>query len=131
MSAKQTVPQRLILVVEDAPGSAATLELALSPLPGLSIRFVKSAEDALQEFNLDGISMLITDVNLPMMDGLELVERLRANPRTSILPMLVLSGDPDPETPGRALLLGADAFFAKPYSPAAVRRKVEELLNAK
>ncbi len=45
------------------------------------------------------------------------------------MPILVISGDPNPDTPQRALRAGANAFFAKPFSPAAVRRMLEELLN--
>ena len=131
MSANLTHIEHRILVVEDAPSCIAMLEIALLPVPGLSIVFVKTAEEALQELALDNVAMLITDVNLPHMDGLELLKLLRNDPRTAALPVLVLSGDPDPETPRRAYRLGANAFFAKPYSPAAVRRKVEELLNAK
>ena len=67
---------------------------------------------------------------MPLMDGFELIERLRSGDRHERLPVIVLSGDTDPETPGRIRRLGADAFFAKPYSPTEVRNKVEELLNA-
>jgi DNA-binding NarL/FixJ family response regulator len=44
------------------------------------------------------------------------------------MPVLVISGDSDPRTPARVIAAGAQAFFAKPYSPAAIRRKLEELL---
>jgi DNA-binding NarL/FixJ family response regulator len=46
------------------------------------------------------------------------------------LPILVTSGDPDPASPERALSLGANAYFPKPYSPSAIRRKVKELIHA-
>jgi len=64
------------------------------------------------------------------MDGFELISRLRDQPRFAHLPILVTSGDPDPDSPGRALSLGANAYFPKPYSPSAVRRKVKELIHA-
>jgi CheY-like chemotaxis protein len=44
------------------------------------------------------------------------------------LPILLISGDSDPMLPERALAQGADAFFPKPYSPSAVRKKLEQLL---
>jgi CheY-like chemotaxis protein len=64
------------------------------------------------------------------MTGLELVARIRENPRFRTLPILVVSADPDPATPARALSLGANAYFAKPYSPSAMRKKLEELIHA-
>jgi CheY-like chemotaxis protein len=53
---------------------------------------------------------------------------VRAEPRFARLPIVLISGDSDPLLPARALAQGADAFFPKPYSPAAVRRKLEQLL---
>lgn len=78
----------------------------------------------------DTVSAVITDVHLPEMTGLELVARIREDPRFRSLPILVVSADTDPSTPARALGLGANAYFAKPFSPSAVRKKLEELLHA-
>ena len=73
---------------------------------------------------------MVTDLNLPSMDGFELIERVRSDSRTARLPIVVISGDSDPRTPARIYGLGADAFFGKPYSPAQVRQKLEQLLDA-
>jgi len=126
------VPQpspRKVLIVEDAPGCADTLEAALCRIPHVSLTFVQSAEDALAALAQSAFAALITDINLPRMDGLELVSSLRSDSRLHSIPVLVISGDPDPEAPERALLAGASAFFTKPFSPAAVRRTLEELLD--
>ena len=64
------------------------------------------------------------------MTGLELVARIREDPRFRSLPILVVSADTDPSTPARALGLGANAYFAKPFSPSAMRKKLEELIHA-
>ena len=73
---------------------------------------------------------MVTDLNMPRMDGFEFIERIRAEPRHRRLPIIVVSGDTDPQTPARLAVIGADAFFAKPYSPAQVRLKLEQLLDA-
>jgi CheY-like chemotaxis protein len=62
--------------------------------------------------------------------GIELIRAIRADSRYSGIPILVISADTDPGTPKRAAQLGANAFFAKPYSPALLRRTLEQLLNA-
>src|SRR5262249_5883463 len=67
---------------------------------------------------------------LPAMSGLELIARIRENPGYARLPVVAISAVADPEAPQRAFRLGADAFFPKPFSPSAVRRKVEELIHA-
>jgi len=119
-----------ILVVDDAEDCIATLDLALATLPGLVIRPAPSAEAALEQLERDTFSAVITDIHLPEMTGLELVARIRGNPRFGSLPIVVLSADADPATPARALGLGADAYFAKPFSPSAIRKKLEELIHA-
>jgi CheY-like chemotaxis protein len=121
---------RTLLIVEDAEDCATTLEIALSALPHVVIRHAHTAESAIQTLEREPVSALITDVHLPSMDGLELVAAVRRQPRYAHLPILVISGDADPETPCKALDLGANAFFGKPYSPARVRQKIEELIDA-
>jgi CheY-like chemotaxis protein len=121
---------RTVLVVEDAELCSTTLEVALQRIPGLTIRSATTSEEALEILKREEVSALITDLHLPEMDGLELVARARALPGNSKIPILVLSGDTDPRTPERARRAGADAFFAKPYSPAAVCKKLEHLLHA-
>jgi CheY-like chemotaxis protein len=73
---------------------------------------------------------VVTDLNMPRMDGFEFIERIRAEPRHQHLPIIVVSGDTDPRTPERLVSIGANAFFPKPYSPAQVRLKLEQLLDA-
>ncbi|MCS6951694.1 MAG: response regulator [Bryobacterales bacterium] len=122
---------RTILIVDDTPHSASTLEVALLAIPGASVVHACSGGRALEMLEAgspEAVDILVTDLHMPSMDGFELVARVRA--RFDRLPIVVLSGDTDPATPERLRRLGVDAYFAKPYSPAQVRKKVEELLDA-
>jgi len=119
-----------ILVVDDSPDSIATLDLALQTLPGVVVRTATSAEAALVHLASGTVSAVITDIHLPEMNGLELLAQIRENPRFRSLPILVVSADADPSTPARALGLGANAYFPKPFSPGAIRKKLEELIHA-
>jgi CheY-like chemotaxis protein len=124
-------PIRTVLIVEDAESCATTLEFALLGIPHIHVRVAPTARQALELLAAGGgISALVTDLNLPSMDGFELIERIRSDSRTARLPIVVVSGDSDPRTPDRIHRLGADAYFGKPYSPALVRQKVEQLLDA-
>jgi CheY-like chemotaxis protein len=130
---------KLVLIVEDSETCAETLRIALELIPGVEVRSIHSPHAAiaiLNECTFD-ISAIITDLNLKLRgggnaglpgDGLELIRKLRAEPRFARLPILMISGDSDPELSERALADGADAFFAKPYSPSAVRKKLEQLI---
>ena len=118
---------RTILIVEDTEPSRDMLEIALMQLPDIVIRSVGSAEEALACLRSDQISAMVTDLNLPHMDGFELIETIRAD--GSDMPIMVISGNSDPRTLDRLVTLGASAYFPKPYSPSQVRQRLEELID--
>ncbi len=120
-----------VLIVDDVAESSAALEESCSGIPGVSILAVKSALEAVRILRAGDqpICALVTDIRMPHMDGFELIRLMRADPRYAATPIMVVTADSDAETPGRAASLGADAFFSKPFSPAAVRRTLEELLD--
>jgi CheY-like chemotaxis protein len=122
---------RTILVVEDSECCATTLEIALlGIIPHINVRLVPSASQALEVLEAGNclVSVLITDLHLPSMDGFELIERVRAGSRTANLPIVVISGDSDQSTCERISRLGANAYFGKPYCTGQVCHKVEALL---
>lgn len=123
---------RVVLVVEDSEYCAATLEIALLAIPDVAVNRFANGADALRFLLADprNVRALITDLHLPVMNGFELIQQVRSDRRVSGLPILVVSGDTDPETPERVCRLGANAFFSKPFSPAAVKNKLEQLLDA-
>lgn len=123
---------RQVLIVEDSETCAETLVIALESIPGLEVRVIHSAASALETLHggAHEVAAIITDLNLDHSrdNGFDLIRQLRAEPRFAALPVLLISGDTDPRLPERALAQGANAFFPKPYSPLAVRKKLEQLL---
>ena len=122
-----------VLIVEDSENSRAMLEIAFLGIPDLSVLVVPSAVEALRVLNGGSgpVRVMVTDLNMPRMDGYELIRRVRADQRHSDMPIIVISADTDPATPERIAALGVEAFFPKPFSPALVRRKLEQLLNGR
>jgi CheY-like chemotaxis protein len=121
---------RGVLIVEDSENSAAMLEIALSEIPGVSLLLTTSALDAWRILhNGAEVRAIVTDLNMPHMDGFELIRRVRADRNLAGIPIIVVSADTDPDTPGRIAQLGVDAYFPKPFSPARVRRKLEQILD--
>ena len=119
-----------VLIVEDSENSAATLEIAFLGIPGVSVLMASSAIEALRILrNGSAVRAIVTDLNMPFMDGFELIRRLRQDGKFARTPIIVVSADTDPGIPERIAKLGVSAFFAKPYSPAQVRRKLEQILN--
>ncbi|HEU5020413.1 MAG TPA: response regulator [Bryobacteraceae bacterium] len=121
---------KTVLIVEDSETCAETLQIALETLPDVKTVIVRSAAAALHTLQQEdaAISALVTDLHMPKNNGFDLIRDVRTESRYARLPILMISGDSDPRLPQRALEIGADAFFPKPYSPAAVRRKLEQLL---
>jgi CheY-like chemotaxis protein len=119
-----------VIIVEDSEACAETLQIALESMPEIETRIIHCPREALAVLRAsDGeIAAIVTDLHLPQSDGFDLIRQLRAEPRFARLPILLISGDSDPLLPEKALAQGADAFFPKPYSPSAVRRKLEQLL---
>lgn len=123
---------RLVLIVEDSETCAETLGIALESIADVEVRVIHSAASALATLRggAEEVAAIITDLNLDHSpaNGFDLIRQLRAEPRFARLPVVLISGDSDPSLPERALAQGADAFFPKPYSPLAVRKKLEQLL---
>lgn len=121
---------RTVLIVEDSPNLALTFEVALQFVPDLDVRHSSSGREALDVMSReDGICALITDLNMPRMDGIELISRVRSSTRHSGLPIIVVSGDPDPSAPDRAQRAGANVFLSKPCSLASLRARLLELID--
>jgi CheY-like chemotaxis protein len=122
-----------VLIVEDSENNAAMLEIAFLGIPGLNVLMAPSATEALRILGggPGAVGAMVTDLNMPRMDGYELIRRVRADKRLSGMPIIVVSADTDPATPERIAALGVDAYFPKPFSPALVRRKLEQILDGR
>jgi CheY-like chemotaxis protein len=121
-----------VLIVDDVEASASALELACAAIPGIAVSTVSSALDAVRFLRDRGSSVRVvfTDIRMPRMSGFDLIRFIRADPRLGATPVIVVSADTDPETPALATLLGANAFFSKPFSPREIRETLERLIHA-
>ncbi len=125
------MPGGAVLIVEDAETCASILEIVFSRIQGLKILTTDSADRAweLLESRREDIRVLVTDLHLPGMDGFELIDRVRTNQLHAGIPIVVITGSTDPHVSDRLRRRGVNAVFAKPYSPAVVREKLEQLLG--
>ena len=118
-----------VLIADDAEWSAITLEVLALTLPDVNVVRAGNGQEAWRLAEEQPVAAIITDLRMPRMDGFELIERVRAKATEADIPIIVVTADGAPETQSRAQRLGANAFFVKPYSPAAVRATLKELLN--
>src|SRR5205085_9731237 len=106
-------PTAPVLVVDDSISVRRVVTRQLRML-GLEVEEVSNGVEALGKLSSRSYSMVVTDLEMPRMDGFELLAELRRSPALAALPVIVASTESRPATRRRALALGAGAFVAKP-----------------
>jgi two-component system chemotaxis response regulator CheY len=120
----------IALVVEDSPTMRQLLVFALKRIKGMETVEACDGVDALKKLASENKpDIILTDINMPIMDGLKLVQRVRADERLREVPILVITTEGGAEDKARALALGANAYIAKPIQAPQVIRQVKELLQ--
>ncbi|MGW5557758.1 ATP-binding protein [Micromonospora sp. NPDC003944] len=121
-----------ILLADDNPDMRAYLTRLLTG-QGWRVRAVTDGRQALDEIHRDLPDLVLTDVMMPVLDGFELVRRLRADPATRALPVLVLSARAGGEASVEGLSLGADDYVVKPFAAteliARIRASIRRALD--
>ncbi len=117
------------LVVEDSPTMRQLIVFALSRLKVLKVVEADDGVDALKKLSAQRVDILITDINMPMMDGLKLVAMVRKDPTHKDIPIVIITTEGAQEDRQRALSLGANAYITKPIQAPQVITKVRELLK--
>ena len=123
--------QRLILIVDDADEAREVLAIALRTIGGATVETLDNPLDALRRMNKARVDVLVTDIGMRGMSGLDLLTTLHKSGCGPSRGTLVISGETDPELPRRALACGAARFFSKPFSAGAVRKAVISLLEGR
>jgi len=117
------------LVVEDSPTMRQLIVFALSRIRGLTVIEADDGVDALKKLAATHFDIILTDINMPIMDGLKLVKRVRADEALKNIPIVIITTEGAEEDRQRALALGANAYITKPIQAPQVISKVKALLN--
>src|SRR5688572_20310994 len=99
------------LVVEDSPTMRQLIVFALSRLRSLKITEADDGVDALKKMAQRRFDIIITDINMPIMDGLKLVRRVRSDEVYKDIPIVIITTEGAQEDRQRALTLGANAYI--------------------
>jgi two-component system chemotaxis response regulator CheY len=117
------------LVVEDSPMMRQLLVFALSRVKNLKVTDADDGVDGLRKLAGNRYDIILTDINMPIMDGLKLVKRVRTDPMHKDTPIVVITTEGSEEDRQRAIALGANAYITKPIQAPQVIAKVKELLK--
>ena len=118
-----------ILIVEDSPTMRALLSSALEELEGsVKITEAESGFEALRLLPRERWDLIVTDVNMPDINGLELVSFAKTNAAYTNVPLIIVSTEGSERDREKGLELGADAYLVKPFEPSQLRDVAADLL---
>jgi len=118
-----------VLVVEDSPTMRQLIVFALKRIRGLSIVEANDGVDGLKKLSSDRFDLILTDINMPIMDGLKLVSLARNDPGYKEVPIVIITTEGANEDRERALAIGANDYITKPIQTVKIIEIAKKLLN--
>ena len=120
-----------ILIADDSRTARLFIKkcLEIIGLEDVSLSEAANGAEALEMIKKDEFDLLITDLNMPEMDGKELLHRVKASPKTTHIPVVVITSVANPAKEKELISLGALAVLTKPVTPADLMTKLEHLIN--
>ncbi|QQN73360.1 response regulator [Croceicoccus sp. YJ47] len=118
-----------ILTVDDSPSMRALLRNALTT-NGFEVEQAEDGQEALDWLASNEVDVVLTDINMPRLDGFGLIERLRSSARHSNRPILVLSTESSDEKKRRARDAGATGWIVKPFDAEKLTNAVRRVTHS-
>lgn len=117
---------RTILAVDDSKSIRDMVAFTLQPL-GYRVIPACDGQDGLEKFRAEPVTLVVTDLNMPVMNGIDMIRRLRAEPRGAGVPIVMLTTETSPEMKAQGKAAGATGWLSKPFDAdmlIAVTRKL-------
>ena len=118
-----------VLVVEDSPTMRQLIVFALKRIRGFQIVEANDGVDGLKKLSAHKFDLILTDINMPIMDGLKLVSMVRNDPNYKETPIIVITTEGAIEDRERALALGANEYITKPIQTMKILETVKKLMS--
>lgn len=118
------------LIVEDSPTMRQLIAFSLSRFRGARILEATDGVDAMKKLANEKVDLVLTDINMPVMDGLKLVGLIRQDPKTKDLPVVIITTEGAEKDRERGMALGANAYIVKPIQPSDIVKTISGILGA-
>ena len=118
-----------VMVVDDQASMRAMIRRSLQDLGFRDVRDKGAAAEALASIKSDRVHLIISDFNMPEMDGLELLKAVREDPVIGKTVFIMLTGSSDRGLVQKAAALGVNNYLVKPFAPAALKDKIERVFG--
>jgi two-component system chemotaxis response regulator CheY len=119
-----------VLVVEDSTTMRSLITSTVEELSGFTVTAVGNGFEALKILPLQTFDLIITDINMPDINGLEIVNFVKNHPNYRAIPLIIVSTEQSEEDIKKGLALGASAYVTKPFKPDELRKTVQGLLRS-
>lgn len=117
------------LIVEDSPTMRQLISFSLKRFKGCKIIEAVDGVDALKKLQGEEVDMILTDINMPVMDGLKLVTLVKQNPRLRDIPIVIITTEGAQEDREKGLQLGAEAYISKPIQSSGLLKIITDILE--
>jgi two-component system chemotaxis response regulator CheY len=118
-----------ILIVDDSPTIRRMVRASLDTLPDATFNEAASGLQAIETLAMTSVQMVILDLNMPDMHGLDVLRFVRSHEHYKDVPVMILTTRGDQTSRDDALRAGASAYMTKPFSPATLSSSVRDLLS--
>lgn len=118
-----------VLVVDDQADIRRVLKAYLESVHGSQVTEAVNGLDALAKLSAAAFDLIITDLIMPEMNGLELVGSLRRNPRLMAIPVIVFTSQGEEKDRQKAAAFGVKDYVLKPFTPQTLRPVIEKYLG--
>ena len=120
---------KLLLSIDDEESITKVIQIALEMIAGWTVLMANSGEEGVAMAEAHQPNAILLDVEMPLMNGLDTLQRLQANPTTQHIPVIFLTSWPDFINQRQLLDLGVKALIAKPFDLLILSNQVECVLD--
>jgi len=120
---------RRVLIVDDSPTIRKMVRASLRPLPAVDFLEAATGLEAIEQLALGGVELIVLDLNMPDMHGIDVLKFVRSQPRFARLPIIVLTTRGDEQSRQTAFAAGATSYVTKPFAPQSLAGTASLLLN--
>ena len=117
-----------VMIVDDSSTVRKFVSFSLK-MKGFDVLIAEDGLDALEKMPQDGVDLIITDLNMPNMDGYTLIKSIRDSEKFKSIPIIILSSESGDDDIEKGKMLGANAYLVKPFNAMRLQYEVVKFLN--
>jgi two-component system chemotaxis response regulator CheY len=120
---------RTVLIVEDSATTRSLITAVIEEAGEFDIVEAATGFEALKVLPMRQFDLILTDINMPDINGIELINFLKGNPRYNQIPLVIISTEKSEEDRNRGIQAGANAYITKPFKAKELQDTIKNILS--